>query len=269
MRHLWKLAVIALVLSSAPAAAAPAASVEAPAATVTVNMTEFDFVPPVVFINVGDTVQWTNTGAVIHTSTSDTGLWNSGNVGPGGSFSFTFTAPGTYLYHCIPHEVLGMIGTVVVGAINTNGSFETDGNGDGTPDGWSRLGLTANDRLVNDANSGLRGFRITGGSGTKALFQRRMLSGSAGDTFTVSGWSKASGVGTAGFYGLAVRFENTDGTTTTLPAASFSRGTHDWERATGTVTAPKPYRAVFVAAALQNQPTTATATYDDVSITRP
>ena len=34
----------------------------------------------------------------------------------GDKFSYTFTVPGTYQYHCHPHEKLGMKGTLIVGA---------------------------------------------------------------------------------------------------------------------------------------------------------
>lgn len=33
----------------------------------------------------------------------------------GGKFSYTFTVPGTYEFHCHPHEELGMRGTLIVG----------------------------------------------------------------------------------------------------------------------------------------------------------
>jgi hypothetical protein len=34
--------------------------------------------------------------------------------GSGGTFSFTFEEPGTYDYFCIPHEEMGMVGSVTV-----------------------------------------------------------------------------------------------------------------------------------------------------------
>ncbi len=34
----------------------------------------------------------------------------------GDKFSYTFTVPGTYKFHCHPHEALGMTGTLIVGA---------------------------------------------------------------------------------------------------------------------------------------------------------
>jgi plastocyanin len=42
------------------------------------------------------------------------GPFNSGNIGLGKEFSYTFTVPGTYKYFCIPHETSGMTGTVIV-----------------------------------------------------------------------------------------------------------------------------------------------------------
>ena len=63
-------------------------------------------------IAVGETVTWTNTDSVAHTSTSNAGAWNSGTVAPGGQFSFTFQNAGAFPYHCTIHP--GMVGTVVV-----------------------------------------------------------------------------------------------------------------------------------------------------------
>jgi len=60
------------------------------------------------------TVTWTNNQDVTHTVTSDTGLFDSGNVVPGATFSFNFTglAAGTYGYHCKIHS--GMTGKISV-----------------------------------------------------------------------------------------------------------------------------------------------------------
>ncbi|MBI4296249.1 MAG: cupredoxin domain-containing protein [Chloroflexi bacterium] len=65
----------------------------------------------------GATVTWTNVGQRPHTVTS-TGLFDSGMLNPGQSFSFTFQSPGTYPYHCIFHD--GQAGTITVtGTSNT------------------------------------------------------------------------------------------------------------------------------------------------------
>jgi plastocyanin len=70
------------------------------------------FVPGDLSVAVGTTVTWTNTDSTSHTSTSDVPGWNSGIVGSGRTFSFTFQAPGTFRYHCDVHP--SMVGTVVV-----------------------------------------------------------------------------------------------------------------------------------------------------------
>ena len=39
----------------------------------------------------------------------------------GDKFSYTFTVPGTYKFHCHPHEALGMTGTLIVGQASKPG----------------------------------------------------------------------------------------------------------------------------------------------------
>ncbi|MDP9352905.1 MAG: cupredoxin family copper-binding protein [Chloroflexota bacterium] len=70
------------------------------------------FEPATITINVGDTVTWRNTDDVPHTSTSEDEVWDSGALGEGEEFSFTFEEVGTYGYFCEFHP--GMEGTVVV-----------------------------------------------------------------------------------------------------------------------------------------------------------
>lgn len=87
------------------------------AATQNVSMVDFSFQPQSITIQVGDTIVWRNNGASPHTSTSDTpGLWDSGFLSPGQTFSQTFNTAGTFAYHCIPHAGIGMVGTVIVQA---------------------------------------------------------------------------------------------------------------------------------------------------------
>ena len=58
------------------------------------------------------TVTWYNADTNDHTVTSDTGLFASPNLHSGDRFSFRFTTPGTYPYHCEPHP--NMTGKVIV-----------------------------------------------------------------------------------------------------------------------------------------------------------
>jgi plastocyanin len=52
----------------------------------------------------GETVKWSNVSERTHTVTSDTGLFDSGHLGPGNRFQFTFNTPGAYRYHCTIHS---------------------------------------------------------------------------------------------------------------------------------------------------------------------
>ncbi len=109
-------AMLAILLAWLPAAiASPVAAPQR--ATVNVSMVDNAFQPPTITIQVGDTVVWTNNGSLPHTSTSDTaGIWDSGILLPGQTFSRTFDTAGTFPYNCVIHRALGMVGTVVVQA---------------------------------------------------------------------------------------------------------------------------------------------------------
>ena len=113
-RILVALAITALGLAGRDAFAAPQAQQSA-----TVEMQDFVFAPKTITIAAGTTVIWPNTGQAPHTSTSDTGLWDSGQKAAGESFSFTFREAGTFPYYCSLHGEpggVGMAGTVIVTA---------------------------------------------------------------------------------------------------------------------------------------------------------
>ena len=73
------------------------------------------FAPATITVNAGTTVTWTNKDAIAHTVTSDNGLFNSGNIGKNGTYSYTFPTTGSFPYHCSIHPM--MKGTVVVNAV--------------------------------------------------------------------------------------------------------------------------------------------------------
>jgi plastocyanin len=77
-----------------------------------ISIVDFAFQPASIEVPAGSTITWTNSGAASHTVTADNGAFNSGQLGPGASFSQTFTTPGTYAYHCDIHP--RMTGTVLV-----------------------------------------------------------------------------------------------------------------------------------------------------------
>jgi plastocyanin len=74
---------------------------------------ENEYNPRTAFACVNQPVRWQNDALTVsHTSTSNTDLWDSGVLLPGESFTFTFTEPGTYAYHCDLHP--WMIGTIAI-----------------------------------------------------------------------------------------------------------------------------------------------------------
>lgn len=77
-----------------------------------VNIKNFAFSPNNVTIKTGQTVRWTNQDSAPHTVTSDDGKFDSGQLANGKSFTFAFTVPGTYTYHCGNHP--NMKGTITV-----------------------------------------------------------------------------------------------------------------------------------------------------------
>src|SRR5512139_2499914 len=86
-------------------------------ATTAVSAQDSRFSPACIKVNAGQTVTWTNTGAIPHTVTSEAGApasFDSGSMDQGEAFSQAFTTKGTYDYRCSFHFSSGMIGTVIV-----------------------------------------------------------------------------------------------------------------------------------------------------------
>lgn len=68
------------------------------------NETPGDYSVNVLRIKVGTTVTWTNDDAnMMHTVTEVNGLFDSGFLNTGQSWSYTFDTPGEYEYLCLPH----------------------------------------------------------------------------------------------------------------------------------------------------------------------
>jgi plastocyanin len=121
-------AVLALLVLAACGGGAGAPASTAPSATGTgaaaVSIANFAFTPQALTVKAGTTVTWTNNDGAPHTVTSTDGsstdakttsAFDSGNLGPGETFSFTFDKPGTFYYACAIHAAqASMHGIVVV-----------------------------------------------------------------------------------------------------------------------------------------------------------
>jgi plastocyanin len=70
------------------------------------------FVPGVIFVDAGTTVTWSNLDGEDHTVTSATGVFSGNLPANPGTYSYTFSKPGTYNYYCAIHTY--MTGSVVV-----------------------------------------------------------------------------------------------------------------------------------------------------------
>jgi plastocyanin len=90
-----------------------------PTTTISIGASDDYFQPGTVNVQPGTTVKWVNKGRHKHTVTSDTGVWDSGDLAPGATYSVTFSKPGTYYYHCRHHK--GMKGTIVVDSGGSSG----------------------------------------------------------------------------------------------------------------------------------------------------
>ncbi len=75
-----------------------------------VSIANLSFSPSTLSVAVGTTVTWTNNDNVVHTVTSDTGVFNSPDLSPGQTFTYTFNTTGSFAYHCSKHTY--MKGTV-------------------------------------------------------------------------------------------------------------------------------------------------------------
>lgn len=95
------------------ATTAPSSSPTPPAPN-TVVMSGMAFSPASITVTVGTTVTWKNADGVAHTSTSDTGVWDTGRMAAGATATTTFATAGTYPYNCVYHASMGMKGTVIV-----------------------------------------------------------------------------------------------------------------------------------------------------------
>lgn len=98
--------------TQAPASSSSSTGEASQQAANAVTIQNMAFTPQNLRVKVGQTVTWTNQDQILHTVTSDTGAFESGNMNPGGTFSFTFTKAGTFSYHCAIHS--GMKAQVTV-----------------------------------------------------------------------------------------------------------------------------------------------------------
>ena len=120
---IWSACAVMLLLACLSAGCAsyqspatPAATTPAPAAGAnSISIKNFAFSPVTLMVKTGTSVTWTNDDGASHAIVSDPGTpvtFTSDSLANGASYTFTFTQPGTYTYHCSIHP--SMKGTIIV-----------------------------------------------------------------------------------------------------------------------------------------------------------
>ena len=102
----------ASVATAASTTAASTTAASTTAATTSVTIESFLFNPDSLTIKAGETVTWTNKDSMAHTVTEDKGVFDSGSINNGATYSFTFKTAGTFTYHCAIHP--SMTGKIIV-----------------------------------------------------------------------------------------------------------------------------------------------------------
>jgi plastocyanin len=106
--------IIPLVLLVAACGDDDAATTTAPddsAPTAVITISGFDFGDPI-SVTVGQTVEVRNEDGTPHTWTSTDGGFDSGSIGAGDSFTYSFAAPGVYPFLCEIHTSMSGVITV-------------------------------------------------------------------------------------------------------------------------------------------------------------
>ena len=155
-----------------------------PASATTVDVTvgpngDLVFSPSSVTIHPGDQVRWT-WGSSGHSTTSGSpgmpnGIWDSGILNQGATFTRTFNSTGTFPYYCTPHGgCCGMVGTVtVVNASPTPSPTPMPtATPSATPTPTSMLGNISTRSFVQTADNVMIGGFIVQGSEPKRVIIR-------------------------------------------------------------------------------------------------
>ena len=131
--------------SKAPVQSEPSPPTET---SVAVEIHDHTFDPSQLKVAAGTTVTWTNRDTDAHTVTADNGLFDSGVIEPGKSYSTWLGRAGTVAYPCEKHPE--MKGSVVVGGASGGGETST---GDLTGSTPAQTGTSMDDPASTPPNS--------------------------------------------------------------------------------------------------------------------
>ena len=111
-RAIARLLVLVLALSAIAVPAGARTDEARGGGRVRVRIVDNRFAPRRIEIPRGTRVRWVNRGGNPHTTTSNTGLWDSGTLSSGERFTRRFGQRGTFRYHCEIHPT--MTGRIIV-----------------------------------------------------------------------------------------------------------------------------------------------------------
>lgn len=69
-------------------------------------MRDFTFDPETITIQAGQSVEWINDDAVLHSATATDRSWDSGEIDGGRTWTHLFEKPGTFAYFCDDHSYM-------------------------------------------------------------------------------------------------------------------------------------------------------------------
>jgi plastocyanin len=102
------IATVLVLVLALTAISVPTAGADEPqgAERVRVRIVDNRFRPRNLTIQRGTRVRWVNRGSNSHTTTSNTGIWDSGTLSSGERFTRRFGRRGTFNYHCEIHPTM-------------------------------------------------------------------------------------------------------------------------------------------------------------------
>jgi plastocyanin len=108
-------------------------------AVINLGVTIFDtgFYPVTIKVKKGDKLYWLNNGSSLHTVTSSSSVFDSGDIQPGGEFSYTFSQEGTYNYYCKKNQKTGTV--IVEGLVQPTPGATSTPSPSQTPS-WKAVG---------------------------------------------------------------------------------------------------------------------------------
>jgi len=128
-----------------------------------------------------------------------------------------------------------------------NGGFEKDTNGDGVPNGWTRLyTVPSHKQVCNQSYAGACSFKF-GQATYNYLYQNISVNGLAGDEFTLSLWAKTKDlVVGGGSYYYSIEIFHTDNISSDTSGAGLNAGTTGWSKHQNGLVASESYDEIQV-----------------------